>query len=90
LYTISVVFKSLLIPIFLRKELSLMRGPSLEVLRIGKKYRLKNFGESHEFEVEARLGSQDYKVKDLLTLERYRLIELISYGKGNDFEVEEI
>ena len=67
-----------------------MRGPSLEVLRVGKKYRLKNFGEVHEFEIEARLGAQDYKVKDLLTLERYRLKELINYGKGMDFEVEEI
>lgn len=67
-----------------------MRGPSIEVLRVGKKYRLINFGEKHEFEIEARLGNNDFKVKDLLTLERYRLIELIAYGKGEDFEVEEI
>lgn len=76
--------------IFAQKKFKLMRGPSLEVLRVGKKYRLKNFGEIHEFEIEARLGGQDYKVKDLLTLERYRLKELVNYGKGNDFEVEEI
>jgi len=67
-----------------------MRGPSIEVLRVGKKYRLINFGEKHEFEIEARLGTNDFKVKDLLTLERYRLKELIAYGKGEDFEVEEI
>jgi len=67
-----------------------MRGPSLEVLRVGKKYRLINYGEKHEFEIEARLGHHDFKVKDLLTLERYRLKELLAYGKGDDFEVEEI
>lgn len=66
-----------------------MRGPSIEVLRVGKKYRLINFGEKHEFEIEARLGSNDFKVKDLLTLERYRLKELMAYGQGPDFEIEE-
>ena len=67
-----------------------MGGPSIEVLRVGQRYRLINFGEKHEFEIEARIGHNDFKVKDLLTLERYRLKELIHYGKGKDFEIEEI
>jgi hypothetical protein len=67
-----------------------MRGLSFDVLRVGKKYFLVNHGEKHEFEVERALGNNDFKVKDLLTLERYRLKELIAYGKGEDFEIEEI
>jgi hypothetical protein len=58
------------------------------VLRTGKKYRLINFGEEHEFIIENILGNGDFKVKDLLTLERYHLKELIRYGKGKDFLLE--
>lgn len=67
-----------------------MAGLSFDVLRTGKKYRLINFGEQHEFIVENILTNGDFKVKDLLTLERYRLKELITYGKGKDFVLEEI
>jgi hypothetical protein len=67
-----------------------MAGLSFDVLRTGKKYRLVNFGESHEFVIENILANGDFKVKDLLTLERYRLKELITYGKGDDFLLEEI
>ncbi len=67
-----------------------MAGLSFDVLRTGKKYRLINFGETHEFVVENVLGNGDFKVKDLLTLERFRLMELVTYGKGKDFLLEEI
>jgi hypothetical protein len=67
-----------------------MAGLSLDVLRTGKKYRLTNFRETHEFIIESVLGNGDFKVKDLLTLERYRLKELIAYGKGSDYNLEEI
>lgn len=59
------------------------------MLRTGKTYRLVNHGESHEFVVESVLANGDFNVKDLLTLERYRLKELIAYGKGKDFLLEE-
>ena len=65
-----------------------MAGLSFDVLRTGKKYRLINFGEEHEFIIENILGNGDFKVKDLLTLERYQLKELIKYGKGKDFLLE--
>ena len=68
----------------------MIKGLSLSTLRVGKKYRLINHGEKHDFEVERGLGNDDFRVKDLLTLERYRLKELIAYGKGDDYEVEEI
>ena len=67
-----------------------MAGLSFDVLRTGKKYRLINFGEEHEFVIENVLGNGDFKVKDLLTLERYYLKELIRYGKGKDFLLESI
>ncbi len=67
-----------------------MAGLSFDVLRTGKKYRLINFGEKHEFVIENILGNGDFKIKDLLTLERFRLQELITYGKGKDFMLEEI
>ena len=67
-----------------------MAGLSFDVLRTGKRYRLINYGEKHEFEVENVLPNGDFKVKDLLTLERFRLKELISYGKGKDFLLEDL
>lgn len=67
-----------------------MAGLAFDVLRTGKKYRLVNFGESHEFMIESILPNGDFKVKDLLTLERYFLKDLIRYGKGNDFEIREV
>lgn len=65
-----------------------MAGISFDVLRAGKKYRLINFGESHDFVVEQILSDGDFGVKDLLTLERYKLKELIKYGRGKDFSLE--
>ena len=65
-----------------------MAGLSFDVLRTGKKYRLVNYGEQHEFVIENILGNGDFRVKDLLTLERYHLKELIRYGKGKDFLLE--
>jgi hypothetical protein len=67
-----------------------MAGLSFDVLRAGKKYRLVNFGEQHEFIIENILPNGDFKVKDLLTLERYYLKELVRYGQGKDFVLEEI
>ena len=67
-----------------------MAGLAFDVLRTGKKYRLVNFGETHEFIIESILGNGDFRVKDTLTLERYHLKELIRYGKGKDFEIREV
>lgn len=67
-----------------------MAGLSFDVLRTGKKYRLINFGETHEFVVESVLANGDFKVKDLLTLERYKLKDLIRYGTGKDFMLEDL
>ena len=67
-----------------------MGAISFDVLRTGKKYRLVNQGEQHEFVIEHILANGDFKVKDLLTLEKYFLKDLIKYGKGKDYSLEEI
>ena len=65
-------------------------GLSLGALRFGKRYFLINFGERHEFEIEQVQADGDFTVKDIHTLERYRLLDLIRYGKGPDFEIREL
>lgn len=67
-----------------------MAGISLDVLRTGKKYRLINFGERHEFIIENIVGNGEFKIKDLLTMERYHFSDLVKYGRGKDYLLEEI
>jgi hypothetical protein len=67
-----------------------MKGLALSSLRVGKKYRLTNFGDTNEFVIERVINSNDFAVKDLLTLERYRLKDLYKFGKGKDFEILEL
>jgi hypothetical protein len=67
-----------------------MKGLALDVLRTGKKYRIINHGEIHEFVIENIRTDGDFDVKDLHTLERYRLNDLTRYGKGEDFEIREL
>ena len=67
-----------------------MKGLALSSLRVGKKYRLTNFGDRNEFIIERVLGGNDFAVKDLLTLERYRLKDLYKFGKRKDFEIWEL
>ena len=67
-----------------------MAGLSLDVLRVGKKYKLVNYGEVHEFEIEKALSNRNFRVKDIHTLERYKLEDLIKFGKGKDFEIREL
>lgn len=59
-------------------------------LRIGKKYHLQNFGEVSEFYVQEQLGTDNFKVKDLHTLEIYELQDLVKYGRSDDFDLLEI
>jgi len=67
-----------------------MAALSFDVLRTGRRYRITNFGETHEFEVESVLPNGDFKIKDILTLERYYLKDLVRYGKGKDFNLESL
>lgn len=67
-----------------------MAGLSLSVLRVGHRYRLINFSEVHEFEIERSLTDTDFALKDIHTLERYTLKEITRFGKGPDFEIREL
>jgi len=67
-----------------------MKGVAFSSLRVGSKYRLSNFGDINEFIIEKILPNGDFAVKDLLTLERYKLKDLIKFGKGKDFEIREL
>ncbi len=67
-----------------------MAGLSFGALRTGKKYFLINFGDRYEFQIENIMTNGDFKVKDLHTLERYTIKDLIKFGKGKDFEIREL
>ena len=67
-----------------------MSGLSLDVLRVGKRYRIINFGDEHQVEVEEVLGPGEYQVKDLHTLEHFRLSEIVKFGTGKDFEIRDL
>ena len=63
---------------------------SVDNLRKGKKYRLTNYGEQFEFQVLEMPEEETYVLKDLHTLEVYHLHDLVKYGKGRDFDLEEL
>lgn len=63
---------------------------SFDNIRIGKKYYLCNYGEESRFEVLERLSDENYRVKDLTSLDIYELHDLVKYGISDDFELEEV
>lgn len=62
----------------------------MDNLRRGKKYRLTNYGEGFEFQVVDMPEDGVYRVKDLNTLDIYLLHDLVKYGKGRDFDLDEL
>ena len=67
-----------------------MKGLSFNAMRVGWKYRLVNFGDVYEFEIVKSLGGDNFRLKDLVTLEEYDLHDIVAFGKGKDFEISEI
>ncbi len=63
---------------------------SIDTMRVGKNYFIKNHGETTSFSVLETSGVNDFKIKDLLSLEIYSFGTLIQYGIGEDFELYEI
>ncbi len=63
---------------------------SLDTIRIGKRYFVRNYGEELKFEVLDIMDSGDFKIKDILTLEIFLFSDLIRYGKGDDYDLQEI
>lgn len=62
---------------------------ALDNLRVGRVYRLVNQGEIRIIQVIDRLAGDDFKIKDLNTLEYYTIHELLQWGKGKDYDLEE-
>jgi len=62
---------------------------SFDTIRTGKTYVLKNYGEEFRFEV-LEITDEDIKVRDTLTLDSYLLSDLVKYGKGNDYDLQEL
>ena len=67
-----------------------MSGMVFSSMRVGKRYRLINYGEKTEFVLEEVLSRSDYKLRDLYSMESYLMSELIRFGRGEDFELIEI
>lgn len=63
---------------------------ALDNLRVGRKYLLVNQGEIRKLEIMNRLQGDNFQVKDLDTLEYYTIAELLQWGKGKDYELDEI
>ena len=64
-----------------------MSGLAFSSLRVGERYRLINYGELFEFELLKILDGNEFLLKDLFTLETYRMSQIIGFGKGNDLEI---
>ncbi|MEY3644482.1 MAG: hypothetical protein RLZZ207_1177 [Bacteroidota bacterium] len=63
---------------------------ALDNLRVGRIYRLVNQGEVRKIEVMSRISGENFLIKDLDTLEYYTLFELLQWGKGKDYDLEEL
>ncbi len=59
-------------------------------MRVGKSYCLTNYGETTNFFIIETTGRDDFKIKDLFTLELYQFNDLVKYGRGSDFELFEL
>lgn len=63
---------------------------ALDNLRVGRKYLLTNMGEVRELEIISRVRGTNFKVKDLNTLEYYTTEELLQWGIGKDYDLDEL
>lgn len=62
---------------------------ALDNLRVGRVYRFVNQGEIRMIQIIDRLAGDNFKIKDLDTLEFYTIHELLQWGKGKDYDLEE-
>ncbi|SNS20364.1 hypothetical protein SAMN06295967_10585 [Belliella buryatensis] len=62
---------------------------ALDNLRVGRVYEFRNMGEVRKLEVIARLSGANFRVKDLDTTEFYTTEELLRWGRGQDYELDE-
>ena len=65
-------------------------NPIFQNLRVGKTYRLTNYGERTQFIVLRKLSEENFVVKNILSLETFELYDLVRFGRGADFDIREI
>lgn len=58
-------------------------------LRKGSKYCVTNHGDSCVFEVLEFIGEDNYRIKDISSLEVTTLDEFLRWGTGKDFDLVE-
>jgi hypothetical protein len=63
---------------------------SIDTLRIGHRYKITNYGEKICFILIEIIDDDNYKIKNLETLDIFNLFDLIRYGKGKDYDLSEI
>ncbi|HSI76817.1 MAG TPA: hypothetical protein VK957_13020 [Lunatimonas sp.] len=63
---------------------------ALDNIRVGRVYRLTNYGEIRFLQAMERLSGTNFKMKDLDTLEFYELEELLRWGRGKDYDLDEL
>lgn len=63
---------------------------ALDNIRVGRVYQLTNYGEVRLLQAMERLSGVNFRMKDLDTLEFYELDELLRWGKGKDYDLDEI
>lgn len=63
---------------------------ALDNLRVGRIYTLVNQGEVRKIEIMSRISGENFLIKDLDTLEYYTLFELLQWGKGKDYDLDEL
>lgn len=68
---------------------SIKMAIALDNLRVGRIYVLTNMGEKRRIEILARLSGNDFRVKDLDTTEIYTIEELLRWGRGKDYDLDE-
>ncbi|WP_339922374.1 hypothetical protein [uncultured Cyclobacterium sp.] len=63
---------------------------AIDNIRVGRVYKLVNYGEIRFLEAMERTGRENFKMKDLDTLEYYEIDELLRWGKGKDYDLDEV
>ena len=63
---------------------------SFDALRVGHTYRMRNYDDVREFKIVRRLSDRNFLIQDTVTLEKMELEDLVRYGKGKDYDLDEI
>lgn len=63
---------------------------SFNALRVGHTYRMRNYDDVREFKVVRRLTDKNFLIEDVVTMEKLELEDLVRYGRGKDFDLDEI